>query len=136
MATVSNARLLKMYVFCNTHCKRSWKLTGDDNVRPVEDGRGDSVAPIGPGIAEPSVFDGEVLTDFENEYVSRWLAHADAKTAVERRKPAQVARRRVALARQSVARTAVAGWRADQVARVRSVLAYRVRQGPTGRAAG
>ncbi|MGH3550375.1 MAG: hypothetical protein ACRDQU_20110 [Pseudonocardiaceae bacterium] len=120
-------------------------MTATEDGRPVEGGRGeDGVAPTGPDTPEPLVFDGELLTDVQSEYVTRWLAYAQAKTAVERRERADVARRRVelvrrpvalarrgvGLARRRVAGTAVVVWRAERVVRVRSVLGYRVRKAP------
>jgi DNA segregation ATPase FtsK/SpoIIIE, S-DNA-T family len=75
------------------------------------------------------VFEAVVLTDLENEYVTRHFEYVHKK-AVARRRPARIARRKVELAVRALARAAVAVWRADRVARARSVLGYRACKAP------
>jgi len=113
-------------------------MSANADGRPMEGGRGgEDVAPTEPHTAESCVFDGELLSEVQNEYVTQWLVHAQAKAAVQRRERGEVARRRVELARRRVglaqrwvAVAVVAGWRGERVARARSVLGYRVRQAP------
>jgi hypothetical protein len=110
-------------------------VTGEENGRPVEGGRdSEPVAPTESALPKERVYDGEVLTDVENEYVTRWLAFSQSgsrsRKEIQRRWSAQIIRRRVELARRSVARVVVAAWRAEHVVRVRSVLGYRVRKAP------
>jgi S-DNA-T family DNA segregation ATPase FtsK/SpoIIIE len=102
----------------------------EEEGRPVESGcGGESVAPTGPDLPD-EVFEAEILTDVENDYVSRWLAHARTGKALPAHPRARVVRRALVAARRRVAATFVAGWRSDQVVRVRSVLGYRVRKAP------
>jgi S-DNA-T family DNA segregation ATPase FtsK/SpoIIIE len=105
--------------------------TPDEEGRPVEGGRGgEPVAPTGAELPADEVFEAEILTDVENDYVSRWLAHARTGKALPAHPRARVVRRAVVAARRPVAATFVVGWRSDQVVRVRSVLGYRVRKAP------
>jgi S-DNA-T family DNA segregation ATPase FtsK/SpoIIIE len=76
------------------------------------------------------VFEAEILTDVENDYVSRWLAHARTGKPVQRHPRSRMARRALVAARRRMAATVVALWRRDQVVRVRSVLGYRLRKAP------
>jgi S-DNA-T family DNA segregation ATPase FtsK/SpoIIIE len=106
-------------------------MSTPEDGRPVEGGcGGEPVAPTGPNVPEERVFEAEVLTDVESEYVSRWLAYSRTGKAVQRHPRGPVVRRAVVLARRRVAATAVAVWRREQVLRVRSVLGYRVRKAP------
>jgi S-DNA-T family DNA segregation ATPase FtsK/SpoIIIE len=103
----------------------------EEKGRPVEGGcGGEPVAPTGPNVPEQQVFEAEILSDVESEYVSRWLAHSRTGKAVGRRRRARIARRALVLARRRVSGAAVAAWRCEQVLRVRSVLGYRVRKAP------
>ncbi|MCA1670677.1 MAG: hypothetical protein LC799_00215, partial [Actinobacteria bacterium] len=106
-------------------------MSTPEDGRPVEGGcGGEPVAPTGPNVPEERVFEAEVLTDVESEYVSRWLAYSRTGKAVQRHPRGPVVRRAVVLARRRVAATAVAVWRREQVLRVWSVLGYRVRKAP------
>jgi S-DNA-T family DNA segregation ATPase FtsK/SpoIIIE len=102
----------------------------EDEGRPVEGGRGgEPVAPTGADLSD-EVFEAEILTDVENDYVSRWLAHARTGKPVQRHPRARAARHALVAARRRVAATFVAAWRSGQVVRLRSVLGYRVRKAP------
>jgi DNA segregation ATPase FtsK/SpoIIIE, S-DNA-T family len=113
-------------------------MTPNEHVRQNEGGRGqEDVAPTESNTTQPHVFDGEMLTDVQSEYVDRWLDYSKAQRAVQRRQPTGLARhrvelvrRRAGLARRHAALAVVAVWRADGVARTRSVLGYRVRKAP------
>jgi S-DNA-T family DNA segregation ATPase FtsK/SpoIIIE len=76
------------------------------------------------------VFEAEILSDVESEYVSRWLAYSRTGKAIRRRPRAQAARRAVVATRRRLAAAVVTVWRRDQVLRARSVLGYRTRKAP------
>lgn len=102
-------------------------MTVPENGHPVDGGRSEEMAaPTRAEVPEKQIFDAEILTDVENDYVSRWLANARTGAAIERRQPGHLVYSAVAL----TADKAVAIWRANQVARVRSVLGYRLRKAP------
>jgi S-DNA-T family DNA segregation ATPase FtsK/SpoIIIE len=106
-------------------------MSTPDEGRPVEGGRGgEAVAPTGADLPVDQVFEAEILTDVENDYVSRWLAHARTGAPIRRHQRSRMVRRAVVVARRRVITTAVALWHHDQVAHLRSVLGYRVRKAP------
>lgn len=77
------------------------------------------------------VYEGEILSDLESEYIDRHFA--PTSKAVAHREPAQLAGRDIAMARRARTRVTLAArtvWRSDEVLRARSVLGYRVRKAP------
>jgi S-DNA-T family DNA segregation ATPase FtsK/SpoIIIE len=115
-------------------------MTAREGGRPVDGGRGeDSAEPTGPASPDGPVFEAEILTDLENEYIARRFAHS-RRSAVVRRRPGRLARRTVDLARRSGAlaghtmatagRAAAAAWRSEQALHIRSVARYRTRKAP------
>jgi S-DNA-T family DNA segregation ATPase FtsK/SpoIIIE len=87
-------------------------------------GRGEAAAPTGPSSPQGLVFEAEVLTEEENEEITRRFAAADA---VAPRQPIQSV---MSSAARTVGRALKAWWRSDTARRVRSVAAYRLRQAP------
>ncbi|WP_156934775.1 hypothetical protein [Pseudonocardia spinosispora] len=86
-------------------------------------GRGEDAAPTGRDLPDDDVFEAEVLSDEESAEVAARFAKTGE---IEKRGPGEVARRGMLTVRRAVGEA----WRSDQAARVRSVVAYRLRQAP------
>ena len=81
--------------------------------------------------SDDGVYEGEILSDVESEYVDRHFGHTGK--AVARREPAHLARRNVDVVRRTRVRVTLAVrtvWRSDEALRARSVLGYRARAVP------
>ncbi|GAA1195389.1 zonular occludens toxin domain-containing protein [Pseudonocardia alaniniphila] len=101
---------------------------GEFDRRDVE-GKGQAV----PQLPDRTVVEAEILTDVEAEYVTRWLAHAQASRSMERRPAAEVASASGVRVRRlliGTRRAAVQVWRADPMTRLRTILAYRLCKAP------